>query len=189
MSLASKSKKLDAKYAPPLSTEHVTVEKLKKLKAALWIAYVGLPVGLVSSLIMLILDDNHPIAESVPLALALISVCFIAFGAFVYVAISPIYRRLMNRILELDEGEKHLQHQACSFAYGLIFKGAVFLVLPIILITQLVTSELMPLRLPQVDGAFIPLASGASIIFMLLLIIMLPMIYLVWNLKPVGEED
>ena len=164
-----KPTKLDAKYAPPLNAEHVTAEKLKKLKIALWIAYLGIPFAEICLLIMLILDDNHPIAENVPLALGIVSLFFIALGAFTFVAFSPIYRRLMNRILELDEGERHLQHQAYSFAYCVIFKSAVFLMLPIIIISQLVTTNLVSFTLAQVDGGFILLASGGSIILLSLI--------------------
>jgi len=189
MSLASKSKKLDAKYAPPLNSEHVTVEKLKKLKIALWIAYVGLPISLLGILSMFILDDNHPIAESVPVALTVIGGFFIAFGAFLYLAFNPIYRRLMNRVLELDEGELYLQHQAYAFSYGVIFKGCVFVTMPLVILTQVVNLGLLPVNFPQVDGAFIPLSCSLVIIMTFLLVIMLPMIYLAWNLKPVGEND
>lgn len=184
-----KATKLDERYAPPLNSEHVTLDNLKRLKAALWVAYTGLPLSLVSLLCMLILDDNHPIAENILLALIIIGVFFVALGAFVYVALSPIYRRLMNRILELDEGEMHLQHKAYSFAYGVIFKGAVFLIFPMIIMSQVMTLDWVPLSFPNVDGSFVLLSAGLSVIFMLLLIIILPMTYLVWNLKPVGEED
>jgi len=184
-----KATKLDAKYAPPLTSGHVTVEKLKKLKIALWIAYVGLPVSLVGILSMFILDDNHPVAESVPIALTVIGGFFIAFAAFLYLAFNPIYRRLMNRVLELDEGELYLQHQAYAFSYGVIFKGCVLVMIPLIMLTQVVNLGLLPFEFPQVDGAFIPLSCSLVIIMTFLMIIMLPMIYLVFNLKPVGEED
>ena len=184
-----KATKFDAKYAPPLTSEHVTVEKLKKLKVALWVAYVGGPVSLVVFLCMLILDDNHPIAESIPVALTFMAGFFFALGAFLYVALSPIYRRLMNRILELDEGEIHLQHKAYAFAYGVIFKGGLFLTLFCVLLVQVLNLNMIRFSFPDVNGGGILLASMLTIVFMFLIITMLPMIYLVWNLKPVGEED
>lgn len=189
MSFIFKPTKLDERNAPPLNPEHVTLSKLKKLKTALWIAYTGLPLSLIGFLCMLILDDNHPIAESIPVALSFILTFVIALGAFVYVAFSPIYRRLMNRILELDEGELYLQHQAYSFAYGVIFKGGIFLMLACVLISQIFTLSLVPLKFPQINGGGAVLAAILTLIFLQVLIMMLPMIYLVWNLKPVGEED
>ena len=184
-----KPTKLDERYAPPLNSKHVTLSKLKKLKTALWVAYIGLPLSLVGFLCMLILDDNHPIAESIPVALSFILAFFIALGAFVYVAFSPIYRRLMNRILELDEGELYLQHQAYSFAYGVIFKGGLFLMLIGVIISQIFTLRLIPLNFPQINAGGVFLAAILTLVFLLLLVMMLPMIYLVWNLKPVGEDD
>lgn len=189
MSNLKPSNRLDEKYAPPLASEHVTPHKLKKLKVALWIAYLGLPLSFFALLCMLILDDNHPIAESVPLALLIVGVFILSLGALVCVAFSPIYRRLMNRILKLDEGEVHLQNKAYSFAYGVIFKAVAFLMIPFVIFSQIMTLDWMPFSFPDVDGSFVLLSVGLSVIFMLLLIIMLPMIYLVWNLKPVGEED
>lgn len=184
-----KVKKLDERYAPPLNSEDITLSKLKRLKTALWLAYTGIPLSFFALLCMLILDDNHPIAENVPLALLIVGVFFLSLGAFVYVAFNPIYRRLMNRVLELDEGEMYLQHKGYSFAYGVIFKAVVFLILPIVILSQVVTLDWIPLNFPDVNGSFVLLSAGLSVIFMLLLIMMLPMIYLVWNLKPVGEED
>lgn len=189
MNFISKSTKLDERYAPPLNSEQVTPSKLNNLKAALWISYLGLPLSFFALLCMFILDNNHPIAESVPLALLIVGVFILSLGAFVYVAFSPIYRRLMNKVLKLDEGEVHLQNKAYSFAYGVIFKAVAFLILPIVIFSQIMTLDWIPLSFPEVDGSFVLLSVGLSVIFMLLLIIMLPMIYLVWNLKPVGEED
>lgn len=189
MDFIPKPTKLDERYAPPLNSEHVTLGKLKRLKAALWVAYAGLPLSLFGFLLMLILDDNHSVAENVPIALSIVVAFFVAIGAFVYVAFSPIYRRLMNRVLRLDEGEIYLQHQAYSFAYGVLFKvGALVMILSVI--TQfLFTSSWTSLNFPQIDGGGVFLASILTALFMMLLIMMLPMIYLVGNLKPVGEED
>ena len=95
----------------------------------------------------------------------------------------------MNRILELDEGEIHLQHKAYSFAYGIIFKGGLFLTLFCVLLVQVLNMSWLRFSFPDVNGGGVLLASMLTIVFMFLIITMLPMIYLVWNLKPVGEED
>jgi len=179
----------DMQKVPPLTSEQMSFSKLRHLKYALLVFYCGLPVSLVSLLSMFILDENSPIAESLWVAFPIVGLFFVIMLSVIFIIKSPIYKRLMRVVDDLDEGEVYLQRMAYSFAYRVMFRMVLFVVPIVVVVNTVTNSSVFGLDMPQVDGGSILISAILTFIFTILGVILLPMVYFARNLKPVNEED
>ncbi len=175
------------KNYPPLEAHHVTPQKLARIRLYLILFYTLTPLGLISLIAMMSYDSLDGREIGVLPAFLAVLLIIVPMGFVLYVALNPIFKRLMKLNIELDEGEIDLQRRAYQYAYHKIFKLTPLLVLPNILGVQMVN-----MFFPQgikIELSIVIIYFVLGFVLVLLAILMLPMVYLARHMQPIDDIE
>jgi hypothetical protein len=174
-----------------LNHQSLNAKQLTNLKWTTTIAIVGIPVLIQLFGAMMMFSQIMPqLLSTVALSLFAL-LCLVVMMAGIYVCSNRLHLRFLGFNRGLDEWEIALQLKAKAFAYQVVFMAlfALFVIvslagfigtLGVINLTELSIEKTLTLN---------TLTTSVSVVMIFYIIMFLPTLYMVWNIKPLSTED
>jgi hypothetical protein len=173
-----------------MSDKSLDHKKLSLLKWTTTVAIIGVPImaQILGAMIMFSADMPILLSKSAIILFVLISLSVFLSG--IYVCINRIHLRFLGFNKGLDEWEKAIQMKAKAFSYQVIF-FCIFVLFLFVSILGLVAA----LGIISWDHTRFgislsvnPLFASGFIVALFYIIMFLPTLHMVWNIKPITTE-
>jgi len=174
-----------------LRAETLSAANMNRLKWSTTLAIIGLPVLTQTLGAMILFSDQYPILVSHQALTLYGAMCSLVIAAGLYAFANRVFLRFSWASQGLEEWESKTQHDAFSFSYRIIVKGALLAFAGISFLGAIQFGNLMG----WVDwnlGRSIQLnveSIAALTVTLTYLILLLPTLYIAWTLTPLSMEE